>query len=99
MKVPSLLTKDGIFVLWLHKCCFFLNLIKVCLVKKLTLSLVWFMFTAVMIRAQSSAVTVTDAVHYYFNKYYFKTGIEKENFPVYESPAATGTAITHVGVV
>jgi hypothetical protein len=42
---------------------------------------------------------VGDTVHYYFNKYYFKTGDTLQQFKEYYSPAATGTAISHVGCI
>lgn len=40
---------------------------------------------------------VTDVLHYYFNKYYFKTGTDMDNFKFYKSPAATFTGVTHLG--
>ncbi|MDI1354719.1 MAG: hypothetical protein PSX36_07365, partial [bacterium] len=49
-------------------------------------------------RPTGTYTLVTDTLHYYFNKYYFKTGtVNLKNFPGYKSPAATSTAITHVG--
>jgi hypothetical protein len=40
---------------------------------------------------------VTDTVFYYFNKYYFKTGVQMGSFPFYKSAASTVTQVTHVG--
>lgn len=49
-------------------------------------------------RPASSYTVVTDTLHYYLNKYYFKTGTTNlKNYPGYKSPAATSTAISHVG--
>jgi hypothetical protein len=47
--------------------------------------------------AQATPTVVTDTVHYFFNKFYFKTGTKMENFQFYKSPAATATSISHVG--
>jgi hypothetical protein len=40
---------------------------------------------------------IRDTIHYYFNKYYFKTATTLSAFPYYKSPAATVTVVTHVG--
>jgi len=44
---------------------------------------------------------VTDTLHYYFNKFYFKTGeLDKKKYPYYKSAAntiATQTNVTHCG--
>src|SRR5690606_17307472 len=49
-------------------------------------------------KTASTPTVVTDTLHYYFNKFYFKTGISDINeYPYYKCPSATGTAVTHVG--
>jgi hypothetical protein len=40
---------------------------------------------------------VNDTLHYYFNKFYFKTGTPVSSFPSYKSPASTATGVTHLG--
>ena len=46
----------------------------------------------------TNTVYVTDTLHYYLNKFYFKTAAtDYSNFPYYTSVAATSTAFTHVG--
>lgn len=43
---------------------------------------------------------VTDTLHYFYNKQLYKiSNISVSGFPYYKSPAATGTAITHVGSI
>ncbi len=42
-------------------------------------------------------LVIADTIHYYYNKYYFKTATEHTAFPYYKSPAATATVITHMG--
>jgi hypothetical protein len=40
---------------------------------------------------------VVDTLHYFFNKYHFKTGTTLQNFPYYKAAAATVTNVTHCG--
>jgi hypothetical protein len=40
---------------------------------------------------------IRDTIHYYYNKYHFKTGTPVTSFPRYKSIAATNTAVTYVG--
>src|SRR3954469_5445683 len=47
--------------------------------------------------APITTLVVQDTIHYYFNKYYFKTATPLDSFPYYKSPAATVTVITHMG--
>ncbi|MBL7932888.1 MAG: T9SS type A sorting domain-containing protein [Bacteroidia bacterium] len=58
----------------------------------------YFGATAQEQKTASTPTVVTDTLHYYFNKFYFKTGISNINqYPYYKCPSATGTAVTHVG--
>jgi hypothetical protein len=46
----------------------------------------------------STPTVVTDQLHYYLNKYYFKTATTDLNqFPQYKSAASTVTSVTHCG--
>lgn len=71
--------------------------------KKLFLLSALFLFLGTSLRSQTCSPTpflVQDTLHYYFNKYYFKTGqTTYTNYPIYKSPAATcpNAVITHVG--
>lgn len=50
------------------------------------------------LKTASTATLITDTLHYYFNKFYFKTGLtNKQSYPYYKCPSATGTAVTHLG--
>lgn len=52
------------------------------------------------LKATSTATLVVDTLHYYLNKYYYKTATTSlVNFPFYKSPSATVTNIniTHCG--
>src|SRR4051812_701689 len=47
--------------------------------------------------AQTYTASVTDTLHYYFNKYYFKTGSAAySNYPAYKA-ASSVTNVTHCG--
>ncbi len=50
-------------------------------------------------QAAPTSTVIVDTLHYYYNKFYFKTGIKISDAAAeyYKSPAATGTAVTHVG--
>lgn len=68
------------------------------MMKKLLFSTcVAFFAMTMVIKAQATLIPVTDTLHYYFNKHYFKTGTSIHNFPYYKSAAATSTVLTHVG--
>ena len=68
------------------------------MMKKLLFSTcVAFFAMTMVIKAQATLIPVTDTLHYYFNKHYFKTGTTINNFPYYKSAAATSTVLTHVG--
>ncbi len=46
----------------------------------------------------TNTLLVKDTLHYYLNKFYFKTAtVDYTNFPKYKSAASTVTNITHVG--
>jgi hypothetical protein len=45
----------------------------------------------------STDVVVNDTVHYYFNKFYFKTGKGLADLPIFKLPFATSTLVAHVG--
>jgi hypothetical protein len=48
--------------------------------------------------AASNTLLVKDTLHYYLNKYYFKTATTQlSNFPTFTSAAATVTNVTHCG--
>ena len=47
--------------------------------------------------ADSDTVVVSDTVHYFFNKHYFKSGVQMKDFEYYKSAPATNTRVTHVG--
>ncbi len=48
--------------------------------------------------AASTPTVVVDTLHYYLNKYYFKTAISSVTaFPYYKSAASTVTNVTHCG--
>jgi len=48
--------------------------------------------------ASTNTFEIFDTLHYYFNKFYFKTAISQYSlFPFYKSSAATGTNVTHCG--
>ncbi len=50
------------------------------------------------LKIASTPTLVTDTLHYYFNKFYFKTGLTNlASYPYYKCPSATGTAVTHLG--
>jgi hypothetical protein len=49
--------------------------------------------------ALEGQVVVTDTVHYFANKQYFRTGMPLTGFPYYKAPAATSTLVTYVGNV
>jgi len=52
----------------------------------------------VSVTGDTCFTTIVDTLHYYFNKYYFKTGITTySDYPYYKSAAATVTGVTHVG--
>jgi hypothetical protein len=53
-------------------------------------------------KAQMTSIStpsiITDTLHYYFNKHYFKTGKDSlRKFPYFKSAASTNTDITHCG--
>jgi hypothetical protein len=53
---------------------------------------------SVRAQALSTPTLVTDTLHYYLNKYYFKSSTPSlTNFPVYKSAASTVTNVTHIG--
>jgi hypothetical protein len=53
---------------------------------------------AAQVQISSPPIVVVDTLHYYFNKYYFKTGqTTYSNYPYYKSAASTVTNVTHCG--
>lgn len=68
------------------------------MMKKLLLLVTSLCIFSITAKSQVSTLTaVTDTVHYYFNKFYFKTGTQLANFPYYKAAAATVTNVTHCG--
>lgn len=67
--------------------------------KLFTLALFSLVGLTVKGQGASTPTVVVDTVHYYFNKYYFKTGVPMESFKFYKSPASTSTLVSHVGVM
>lgn len=65
--------------------------------KLLMLGLVLTFGLKVKAQAPPTATVITDTLHYYFNKYYYKTNTTMDNFKFYKSPAATFTGVTHLG--
>lgn len=68
--------------------------------KLLLLGSVLFAFGLKAQAQTTNTATVVDVLHYYFNKYYFKTGeTNYNNYPYYKDPAPTckNAVITHVG--
>ena len=65
--------------------------------KALVLCSLCLMQFLVVAQSASTFTTITDTLHYFFNKHYFKTGDIPDNFPYYKSPAASNTLITQVG--
>lgn len=68
--------------------------------KLLLLSTVVFSLGASLKAQNTNTATVVDTLHYYFNKYYFKTGITTySNYPFFKdpSPKCANATVTHVG--
>jgi hypothetical protein len=68
--------------------------------KKLLFSISCLLLLQISSEAQSigcADTVITDTIHYYYNKYHFKTGTPFSSFARYYAAAATGTAVTHVG--
>jgi hypothetical protein len=42
-------------------------------------------------------ILMSDTLHYYFNKFHFKTGLTLKDFPYYKAAASTVTNVTHMG--
>lgn len=72
---------------------------------KTKLTLILFCFCAfAMSQAPGTPTIVTDTVHYYFNKYFFKSGqLDLTKMPYYKNytsgAVASGTNVTHIGNV
>src|SRR5688572_21532207 len=71
------------------------------MMKKLLLlasAMLTFSFAGIsQVKQLSPDTIVVDTLHYYFNKYHFKTGKKLTHFPYYKSAAATVTNVTHCG--
>jgi hypothetical protein len=70
------------------------------MMKKLLLIGTMFLLMGQAAKAQDTCARtlIIDTLHYYFNKYYFKTGqTTYSNFPFYKSACSTVTNVTHVG--
>ena len=69
--------------------------------KKLLLLSTVLLSLGVSLKAQTTnTATVVDTLHYYFNKYYFKTGVTTySNYPFFKdpSPKCSNASVTHVG--
>lgn len=68
--------------------------------KILLLSTVLFSLSVSLKAQTTNTATVVDTLHYYFNKYYFKTGaLTYSNYPYYKDPApkCANATVTHVG--
>ena len=65
--------------------------------KRLLLLCMALFISSSALRAQATPTVVADTLHYYFNKYYFKTATTMSAFPVYKSAFATTTLVTHIG--
>jgi hypothetical protein len=65
--------------------------------KRLLLLCMAVFISTTALRAQATPTVVADTVHYYFNKYYFRTNTTMTAFPVYKSAFATTTLVTHIG--
>jgi hypothetical protein len=70
--------------------------------KKTFFALGFFVIAGTAVAQQQQAwvchdTVITDTIHYYYNKYYFKSGFPAKGFPRYKAAASTGTAVSHVG--
>jgi hypothetical protein len=66
--------------------------------KLLVLLAVFSLSFAVKAQAPCTPTVITDTIHYYFNKYFFKSGnTNLSNYGFYKSTAMTSTNVSHLG--